>query len=176
MKMRRNRAVRPFGVAVVALALALLVSACGGTDGGSAGGGNTRDGAENAALEWAECMREHGVDVADPEVDSAGRLVITPDTDPPDPRQPGFRRAMAACDDLMRKALPDPGDISKEEQARMRDAALEFTRCMRKQGIDMPDPSTSGRGVAIPVKPNDPAFQRAAEACEDKLPLPGGRS
>ena len=171
--MSRARAVRAFGVAVLALALAMVASACGGTEGGSAGGGNTRQNAENAALEWAKCMRENGVDVPDPEVDSAGRLVITPDSDPPDPRQPAFRRASEACEDLMRKALPDPGDVSKEEQARMRDAALEFTKCMRKQGIDMPDPESSGRGVAIPVKPNDPAFERAAKACEKNLPLPG---
>ena len=171
---RQNRGCRLAVWAVVVLAVALLAAACGGNDSSSGDGGDARAKTEDAALKWAECMREHGVDVPDPEVDSGGRLVITPDSKPPDPRQPGYRRASEACEDLLRKALPDPGEMSKEEEARMRDAALEFTKCMRKEGIDMPDPSTEGGGVAIPVQPNDPAFRRAQEACQDKLPLPGG--
>lgn len=174
--MRSKRRIRRFGVvALLVLALAMLASACGGTESGS-GDGHGRETGANAALAWAECMRKNGVDVPDPTVDASGRLVITPGSESPNPRQPGFRRAMEACDDHMRKALPNPSDMSKEEQARMRDAALEFAKCMRARGIDMPDPSTSGGGVAIPVDPNDPAFRRAAEACEDKLPLPGGGS
>ena len=174
--MRSKRTIRRLGVAaLLVLALAMLASACGGTESGSGDADNGQT-TQDAALKWAECMRKNGVDVADPTVDESGRLVITPDSEAPDPRQPGFRRAMEACDDFMRKALPNPGDMSKEEQARMRDAALEFAKCMRARGIDIPDPSTSGGGVAIPVDPNDPAFRRAAEACEDKLRLPGGGS
>lgn len=166
------------GVAVAAVvAVALLAAGCGGKDDGVSGGGDKRAKTEKAALAWAECMRENGVDVPDPKVDSSGRLIITPTDSPPDPADESSRRAMEECDDLMRKALPTPGgELSKEEQARMRDAALEFTKCMRERGIDMPDPDTRGGGVSVPVEPNDPAFRRAAAACSDKMPLPGGGS
>ena len=175
--MKDHGKIRRYGVAAVTLvSMALLGAGCGGTDGSAGGGDNRQARGEDAALQWAKCMRENGADVPDPKVDAEGRLVITPEDAPPNPADEAYRRALDECAELMRKALPDPGAISKEEEARMRDAALEFTKCMRAQGIDMPDPSTRGGGVSVPVQPNDPAFRRAAEACQDKLPFPGGGS
>ena len=170
--MKRRATLRPHAaVAVLAVAVAFLAAGCGGSD--SSAGGDARAKGEAAALKWAKCMRQNGVDVPDPKVDSGGRLVITPGTSTAPRNDESSRRAMQACQHLMRDALPDPGRISKEEQARMRDAALAFTRCMREHGIEMSDPSTEGGGVSVTVNPNDPAFRRAAEACQDKMPLPG---
>lgn len=149
---------------------------CGGGKDDSASGRDKRAKTEEAALAWAECMRENGVDVPDPKVDANGRLVIEPGNSPPERPDESFRRASEKCDEFMRDALASQDEISKEEQARMRDAALAFTKCMRERGIDLPDPDTRGGGVSVQVDPDDPAFQRAAEACDDKLPLPGGGS
>ena len=64
---------------------------------------------------------------------------------------------------------------SEEEQARMREQALEFSKCMREHGIDMPDPQFSeDGGVTINAEveggeggplPDDEDFQAAAEEC-----------
>ena len=163
--------------AAAVVAAAVLAAGCGGGENdGAAAGGDKRGKAEKAALAWAECMRENGVDVPDPKVDANGRLVIEPGDSPPDPADPAVRRASEECDELMRDALATQDKISKEDEARMRDAALAFTKCMRERGIDLPDPDTRGGGVSVQVDPDDPAFQRAAEACDDKLPLPGGGS
>ena len=47
------------------------------------------------------------------------------------------------------------------------DPQLAFARCMRENGINMPDPSTSGRGPAFDGMPdvNDESFKRAEAAC-----------
>jgi hypothetical protein len=49
---------------------------------------------------------------------------------------------------------------------------------MREHGIDVPDPDPNGGGLVIKkgsggadtFNPDDPAFQAAHKACEDKLP------
>ena len=64
---------------------------------------------------------------------------------------------------------------SEEEQARMREQALEFSKCMREHGVDMPDPQFGENGeVTVSVgseaapggpAPDDDEFQAAAEEC-----------
>jgi hypothetical protein len=56
--------------------------------------------------------------------------------------------------------------------------ALNYTRCMRQQGIDMPDPQFDANGrmaMQLPsgAGPDDPKFKAAAEACKQYLPNGG---
>jgi hypothetical protein len=84
--------------------------------------------------------------------------------------------------DCQRKSGFAPKAPSKEEQARFRDAALKFARCMRAHGVDIPDPQASGGGIVIQkgpgggaapsLNPQSPAFKRAEQACS--ILLPGG--
>lgn len=63
-------------------------------------------------------------------------------------------------------AETDQGEESFE------DALLAFARCMREQGIDMPDPGAGGFIEARPDDPVDPfseEFQKAQEACREHL-------
>jgi hypothetical protein len=75
--------------------------------------------------------------------------------------------ALAACGDD--SSTGDSGD----DQARFREAALEYTECMRRNGVDMPDP-TFGQGGGINFTTprrgeDDPAVRRAEEACRKYL-------
>jgi hypothetical protein len=60
--------------------------------------------------------------------------------------------------------------VSDEEKAQ------EFTKCMRDNGIDLPDPEPDGNGgfdygvTAAGVDLSDPTLQKAIRACRDKLP------
>ncbi|MEM9039454.1 MAG: hypothetical protein AAGD33_06120 [Actinomycetota bacterium] len=60
-------------------------------------------------------------------------------------------------------------DLSPEQQAELADAELAFARCMREQGIDMPDPSSSdGGAIAIEIDDEDvdpDAMDAAAAEC-----------
>jgi hypothetical protein len=170
------------------LAVGLLATACGGgsagaTDGiASAGDGtSTRNAAdkdkvdpEQAGLDFARCMREHGVDMPDPQAGGGGMVMIGPGpgevqagtkVGPPE----GFEEAHEACGHILEDLIGDgPGPLDPAEQ----DRALKFAQCMRDNGIDMPDPDFSGGGVRITISradggigPDDETFKKAQEAC-----------
>jgi hypothetical protein len=152
--------------------LSLALAACGGgedPDLGSAG--DQRGEMREAALDFAQCMRENGVDMPDPTAGGGIRLQAGPGS--PN-SQATVRKAEEAC----RKHLEDvePPEISEEQQREFKEQALEFARCMREQGIDMPDP-TFGEGGRVQqrlgpggINPDDPRFQEAQEECSQYQP------
>jgi hypothetical protein len=56
--------------------------------------------------------------------------------------------------------------------------ALAFSQCMRAHGVgDFPDPNAQGQiqiggGPDSDLSPNNPAFQKAQNACQSKMPKP----
>ena len=172
-------------------ALAFVLVACG--ESGSGGDGvaslNGRSGQrdrqaaggssksfQEAALAYAECMRKNGADVPDPRPGDRG-FVIGPEADQSvDERT--FRDADEKCRHLLRDA--EPPQLSEEEKRRAQEEMLRFARCMREQGIDMPDPKFDERGglsmqIGGPgseLDPQDPDFQKAQRACEQHMPRP----
>lgn len=176
---------------IAALAVvAVAAAACGdgaedGRSGGTAGAeAAAPEDSEDAFLAFAECMRENGVDMPDPEPGEEGIVMLAPSENVNEEKQ---RAAEEACNHL----LPDLGAPSEEDQTDMEDALLGFAQCMRDHGVDMPDPQfdTTGDGEfsiglgeeggrAPAIDPEDPDFQAAQEACGDLLPgfgeAPGG--
>jgi hypothetical protein len=49
--------------------------------------------------------------------------------------------------------------------------ALEWAKCMRGNGLDVPDPQP-GQGLPLPGDPNDPKIQQAIAACKQYQPAP----
>ena len=165
-------------------AMVLAAAGCGG-----AGGGDEDSRAaearkfEQAQLAFARCMRENGVDMPDPKFGSGGRVEITPETQR-DFSRAEFERAARRCE-KHRQNLKPPRLDPKDETA-LRDAMVRFARCMREQGIDMPDPKThegGGVSVSLPdnVRPDDPRLMAAHRKCqpilaeaEKRAGLPGG--
>ena len=173
-------------VLVGALALTLAVAACGG--GGKANGVASLSGSNKptattsagpksqqealkAALAFARCMRQHGIDMPDPKPDANGR--ITQELGGKGPSDPKFKAAQQAC----QKYMPNGGQPIKpnpQEQQQM----LAFARCMRQHGIDMPDPDPNGGGIVAKagpgsVNPDSPKFKAAQRACQKLLPNAG---
>ncbi len=159
-------------------ALILIAVACGGGGETDTAGAASNE-RQEALLEFAECMRKHGVDMPDPEIDDDGVIQIGPNTGADvDPET--MKEADEACRDL----LPEMEEPTEEEKIEMQDAFVEFTECMREHGIDMPDPTEDGRvvvggddetGVSAAVDFDDPDFQKAQEECSDLLPgMAGG--
>jgi hypothetical protein len=168
--MRILRTAAAAGLALVALALV----ACGGDDparsSSGSGGGSGRQGIDaqtkKAMLDYARCMREHGIDMPDPKFEDGGGLVMQEGGENTTPEQQ--REAERACAKYQRQVKPPP--ISEEQQAEMRRAALENAKCMREHGIDMPDPQFGENGavqqrIGPGIKPTDPKFQAAQKAC-----------
>jgi hypothetical protein len=182
--MRRDPT-RRWPLAVLGLGLALALAACGGSPDGDrvaslSGGGatgttngtaKTAKDPQQAALDFAKCMREHGIDMPDPQVDEQGRVRVRVGGPGggarPDPKK--LDEAQKACGGLMGGGGDGPGQIDPEE----RDAMVAFARCMREHGIDMPDPTGDGlvmrRDDDGGPDPSSEQFQEAEKACDHHL-------
>jgi hypothetical protein len=115
------------------------------------------------ALAFARCMRQHGIDMADPEIDAAGRAAMQmPSGVGPD--SPKFKAAQQAC----QQYAPDGGQPPKLSPQQQQQQLVAFARCMRQQGINLPDPTPDGgideRGIG--VDPDGPKFKAAEQACK----------
>jgi hypothetical protein len=156
------------------LALALTVAACGGGDkrGGVASLGDgkatstTSPGGSSdpmqADLAYARCMRQHGINLPDPKTDANGRTNWG--ELPIDPDDPKFQAARQAC-----RQYRENGGQAQRPNPQQQQEMLAFVRCMRRHGINMPDPTPDGgfpdRGRGISPRPDDPKFKAAERAC-----------
>jgi hypothetical protein len=63
------------------------------------------------------------------------------------------------------------GDPSANRQTQMQDAVLKYTRCMRENGVDMPDPKPGQRGIRLspPEGVSPSKMRKADEACRKYL-------
>jgi hypothetical protein len=170
------------GLAGAVLALTLTMAACGG--GGKANGVASLSGANKPttttagsshddrqkALEFARCMRQHGINMPDPKFNGNGiSQEFSARRGGKGPDDPKFKAAQQAC----QQYLPNGGQPTKpnpQEQQQM----LAFARCMRQHGINMPDPKPNGgievKGGPGTVNPNDPKFKAAQQACQQYEP------
>lgn len=154
-----------FHFLAVPIAIAsVAVAACGGDSSGGSGG--SKADFREAALKHARCMREHGVNVPDPKPGPDGGMRLEMRAEAGDKLK--VERAEEAC----RKYLEDvrPPELSPEEEREFREQALKHARCMRENGIDMPDP-TFGEGGRVEqrlgsdVGPDNPRFEAAEKEC-----------
>ena len=159
-------------IAAVAVTASFVV-ACGADEKPTSGAANGADSSRQAMLDFAACMRENGIDMPDPKFEG-GKVTqaiggpgkrINPDD---------LRKAQKACAKYQ-EAIKPP-EMSDEESAEMKQAALANARCMREHGVpDFPDPifdSSGGAQIRITkeLNPESPAFQKAIKACEKTMP------
>jgi hypothetical protein len=160
---------------VVGLGLLLGLAACGGkakNNGiASVSGGKTPSSAtpsptssmslQDQLLAYAKCMRAHGVNMPDPQV-NGGRVTFG--------MQAGQDQAkVSAAQQACKQYAPNggqPPSMSPEqvEQAR------KYAACMRQHGVDFPDPQPDGGFKVTNINPNDPKFKAASQACESVAP------
>jgi hypothetical protein len=123
------------------------------------------------ALEYAACMRSHGVpDFPDPTVkNGAVGFDITPGGGV-DPSSPQYQAAIQACSSLRGGGTSNSGssaNLAKE---------LKFAQCMRTHGVpDFPDPNKHGgfSGTST-INPQSATFQNAQSTCMQLSGLGGG--
>ncbi|MFG1862972.1 hypothetical protein [Microbispora bryophytorum] len=175
MRLRPVRALGPALGLTVGLALALagcgaapaddgIASAGGATSGGGATAGPSASAPvdrQEAQLKFAQCMREHGVDIPDPGPDGRVRIIGKKGD------QASMEKAMQACRHFMKDAV---GDKLGGDDPQARDRMVKFAQCMREHGIDMPDPAP-GQGIQVKIKRGqEKAMEEAQKACEELAP------
>ena len=203
----------PIGVVA---ALTIVVSACGGSNGNGddvaslfdtdspatttqgTGDADTEEATdqspEEAAIDFAACMREEGVDMPDPEFDEDGGVMfergVEAEGDGPSlPDRQAMEDAFDACGHIIENAGIGP-DGDGPDRAAMEDEVLEFTQCMRDEGVEMADPdfdspddgfdappAASGPGPVIAgpfgtLDLGDPDVAAAFEECQDIVGMP----
>ncbi|MBB4912545.1 hypothetical protein [Actinophytocola algeriensis] len=164
-------------IAVLA-GLFALVTACGGGGGqpdgvASLSEGNTPSSSDKADPDepddpdeaadqmraYAKCMREHGVDMPDPEVSQDGGISMS--------IEGGDRAKVDKADQECKHLMPNGGEPEKpspEDLDRMRAEA----QCLRDHGIDVKDPTMDNPGIQIEgAGPDDEKFRKAMEECSD---------
>ena len=160
------------------LALALALSGCGSDDGGSdvasAGGDGNQPAAgsspslsrDEMGVKFAQCMRENGIDLADPEPGKGVMLKVGPEVG-----KEAMDKAMEACREYNPMADGAAGaNPQAEENGR------KYASCMRENGVEaFPDPAPGQFGMRItPEIAEDPDFAKAQEQCQDILSGPAG--
>ena len=119
-------------------------------------------------------MREEGIDFPDPTFDADGNPNFQ-EFDLATEDQEKFESAFTNCEDILRNALPEEFDLDPEVEAALIDASLEFSQCMREQGIDFPDPEPGEFGFFafrnVDIDFNSDKVQNAFEVCQPENPL-----
>jgi hypothetical protein len=131
---------------------------------------------EEAILDFVACLREQGLDLPDPQFGPDGPRF-------PDPsvllridfRSAEFLDAMEACSELLAALQPE---IDPAQQAEQVEQQLAFAECLRREGIDFPDPdplrgftisTLRGPDGELAIDPFSPEFRAAASVCASEI-------
>ena len=159
-----NRRIQPRqSIAVLGISVALLATACGsgnsakaqvaslGSTAGSSPPSTAAANTQDALLKYAACMRENGVDMADPTFDADGNPTgggfgagsgIDPQSD-------AFQTAQTACGDLLQGVALGGGN--RPDFSSVQTSLSDYTACLRDQGLQVDDitigtPGANGNG------------------------------
>lgn len=164
---RRRRLPAP----AVTLALAVLVGgatafavARGGGEDPSSGAAGERSPQEEAALAFADCMRDNGIDdFPDPSVDEDGGISIG-DALADQRDTAAFRTAEDACEPLLDAAAPAGPELPADEVADLQEQWRAVAECVRAQGHELEDPHVDEHGRPQ-VDAGSPEVEQAIEEC-----------
>ena len=141
------------------------VASGGGSPAASASAeGNAPISGQDAQLQFAQCMRQHGVNVPDPQPGQPARVTDTKAS------QATLEAATKVCQPLLQAG---GGQINPNDPA-VQDALVKFTKCMREQGVNMPDPGANGQ-MQIPTGVSQDKLQAAQQKCQQYMPGGGGK-
>jgi hypothetical protein len=133
---------------------------------------------QEGILRFVACLREQGIDVPDPQFGLDGDLIGNAAAFAAlDVMSPEFLDAVEACDDILAALQPE---LDPEELADRNQELLAFAECMRREGVDFPDPdplrgltvaSFRGEDGRLTVDPFSPAFLDASSLCRTEVGL-----
>ncbi len=103
---------------------------------------------EEAFLAYAQCLRDQGLDVDDPTFDADGNInggFFGPDSGF-DPGSDEFQTAQDACGSLIEGVTFGRAGGAGFDTEAIQEAALDFTECLRDQGLEVDDLDFSLQG------------------------------
>lgn len=183
--MRADGQRRVLALILAAAGCSAVLAACG-----SSGEASNRSSSSFAAgINFADCMRSHGVPNL-PDPSSGGGIQIRAGSGI-DPQSPAFKAAQAQCAKLVPRGRPG---VLRPPSKRVLEQMLAVSKCMRAHGVSgFPDPTVGappssleefsiamGRGgvsLLVPktIDVSSPAFKQAASTCRFGALLGAGR-
>ena len=188
------------GADVASLGADAPTSSAGGSTAGTSGSPSSSSiDPKDALVEYTKCMRAEGVDMPDPQVvkgsTSGGSGPVTGSSKtgvgsgpaiaiggpggvvqmPGNVDSDTFKAASKKCQPIL-AAAQSQIKIDPKVEAEQRRRMLDFSKCMRDHGIDMPDPVfgdsgtmtvtiTTGDAASSGQDPQSGEFQAASKAC-----------
>jgi hypothetical protein len=140
-------------IAVLGISLALLATACGtgksasaevaslGTTSGTTPDTTSPVDTQDALLKYAACMRENGIDMADPTFDADGNPTgggFGPGSGI-DPQSDEFQTAQTACGDLLQGVQFGGRGRNGIDREAIQNSLNDYTACLRDEGLDVDD-------------------------------------
>ncbi|MET0236948.1 MAG: hypothetical protein ABW224_20030 [Kibdelosporangium sp.] len=122
---------------------------------------------EGSGLKFSQCVRDQGFPwFPDPGPDGGLQVSVPEGTD-----QAKFKKAEETCKVYAPGAGQNGGKLGAEDLDKVR----QVSQCMRDNGFPKyPDPDATGsitiESSVLGVEPDDPAFQKAMQACQKYLP------
>lgn len=140
-----------------------------------------------AILAYAECLRDNGIDVDDPQAGATGGRAIFgggPGTDGPtiDRRSEEFIAANEACGAILEASRPETDPEAEQERL---EEQLLLAQCIRDNGYEQyPDPAIGSDGRLertrgqefgdLGIDRRSPEFQEVIGVCQEEIGLEGG--
>jgi hypothetical protein len=165
--------------AFATIASLLAIAACGSatTPNNTGTSSSTGSDSQSRALEFARCMRSHGVSSFP---DPIPGTVSFPPVARLNQQSPAFRFAQQACKQFLPSSVPHTPQVSPAKLSLIRAGALTMAKCMRARAVpNFPDASISlaleRRALNITFRPfpkidtAGPAFQAAQNACSTSI-------
>ncbi|MEO8264672.1 MAG: hypothetical protein ABI706_04085 [Ilumatobacteraceae bacterium] len=140
-------------IAVLGISIALLATACGtgknaaaevaslGSTAGTTPDTTSPVDTQDALLKYAACMRENGIDMADPTFDADGNPTgggFGPGSGI-DPRSTEFQTAQTACGDLLQGVQFGGRGRNPVDREAIQNSLNDFTACLRDDGLQVDD-------------------------------------
>jgi hypothetical protein len=151
-----------------AVLTALALTACGGGSSGAGPATTTTTAPSDAALQFTQCMRQHGIDIPDPP--AGATTVQLPGSVKTNPNYPA---ASSACQHFLNSGgAKDPNDPAQQ------DKSLALAQCLRAHGLQVADPQP-GQPLRLNLNSHDPNTMQIIQDCRSSTsgsatPTPAG--
>jgi hypothetical protein len=151
-------------LALSSVALAAALVGCGNGGPGGSTPTSTTANAHDQAVKFAQCMREHGIDMEDPKPGQGGFRIRA---------QEGSEAKMKEAQKACRALSPDQegdGQMSAEELDRM----TKLAQCLRRHGLDVKDPKPGQPFTIKSQKASGAKTEKAMKTCNAEAGMPDG--
>jgi len=143
--------------------LAVTLAGCGGSGGSSSGASPTTN-PEDMSRKFVQCMRQHGVQMEDPEPGGGVRMLTNKGN------EAKTQAAQKACAKFAPVQQTDPKQAAEDL-----DRMTKLAKCLRRNGIQVADPKPGQPFTIKSPKGNATKMDKAMKVCstEAGLPEPG---